>query len=771
MADTATNKGTDADHGDIGPAPPPAISILPRATQMPPPQDQAEASMNAHSAPLPPTPPPRRTALSHGVASLPSSSSATAHSTATLQPPRNPPLPLVPQQIMSPPLGTIPQHYQPISPGPSILPVDSMRRPSSSTDDEFGPLPQGWERRIDTVGRPYYVDHNTRNTTWKRPSSQQTKVDSIQQVTASPQIDWRQSQARTLPIDGFGSMDALQQALPQPGSSAGPGSPTTVQHVAHTHISQITPHLHHAYGIPTATMPSQQAAQLQASQQNAARQTPLPPGWQMHYTADGRPYFVDHNTRTTTWHDPRITLMQRNTELQRQAHAALANGGVLNQEQITVLLEAISRQSQELLGNLPAGWEMRMMPHGRTYFVDHNTKSTSWDDPRLPSSLEQDAPKYKQDFRQKLVFLRTQPHMRLQPSQCQIAVRRDNIFEDSYSEIMKLPAPYLRNRLMITFTGEAGKDFGGLSREFFFFLSHEMFNPFYCLFEYSASDNYTLQINPNSGINPNHLNYFRFVGRIVGLAIFHQKYIDAFFISAFYKMLLRKRITLQDLQSVDLLLYNNLQWALQNPIDDMEFTFSTDEDQFGMTVTVDLKTNGRNILVTDGNKEEYVDLFVKHRIYERVQDQFNAFSAGFHEIIPFEIISVFDERELELLIAGTTEVDVDDWKKHTDYRTYTADDQVVKWFWKCVTGWDSEKKARLLQFVTGTSRVPISGFKDLQGADGPRRFTIEKAGDERGLPKSHTCFNRIDLPEYKTFETLEQKLTMAVEETQGFGEQ
>ena len=152
--------------------------------------------------------------------------------------------------------------------------------------------------------------------------------------------------------------------------------------------------------------------------------------------------------------------------------------------------------------------------------------------------------------------------MRIQPGQCQITVRRDNIFEDSYAEIMKLPAHHLRNRLMITFSGEAGKDFGGLSREFFFLLSHEMFNPFYCLYEYSASDNYTLQINPNSGINPNHLNYFRFVGRVVGMAIFHQKYIDAFFISAFYKMLLRKKITLQDLQGVDLQLYNNLQWAL-----------------------------------------------------------------------------------------------------------------------------------------------------------------------------------------------------------------
>lgn len=54
--------------------------------------------------------------------------------------------------------------------------------------------------------------------------------------------------------------------------------------------------------------------------------------------------------------------------------------------------------------------------------------------------------------------------------------------------------------------------------------------------------------------------------------------------------------------------------------------------------------------------------------------------------------------------------------------------------------WPVETKSRLLQFVTGSSRLPVNGFRDLQGSDGPRRFTIEKAngGDRGALPKSHT---------------------------------
>jgi E3 ubiquitin-protein ligase NEDD4 len=154
---------------------------------------------------------------------------------------------------------------------------------------------------------------------------------------------------------------------------------------------------------------------------------------------------------------------------------------------------------------------------------------------------------------------------------------------------------------------------------------------------------------------------------------------------------------------------------------------------------------------------------VEYRTTKRIQEQYTAFMEGFNELIPQELINVFDERELELLIGGISEstfpslyhaspqtthlplpaVDVDDWVKFTDYRGYSTDDQVIKWFWQCIRSWPAERKSRLLQFVTGTSRIPVNGFKDLQGSDGPRRFTIEKSGDPSQLPKSHTCFNRV----------------------------
>ena len=89
-----------------------------------------------------------------------------------------------------------------------------------------------------------------------------------------------------------------------------------------------------------------------------------------------------------------------------------------------------------------------------------------------------------------------------------------------------------------------------------------MFNPFYCLFEYAAHDTYTLQINPHSGINPEHLNYFQFVGRVMGLAIFHQRFLDAFFIPPLYKMMVNKKVTVHDMESVDADYHRSLVWMM-----------------------------------------------------------------------------------------------------------------------------------------------------------------------------------------------------------------
>ena len=176
-----------------------------------------------------------------------------------------------------------------------------------------------------------------------------------------------------------------------------------------------------------------------ANNNQAYSDVPLPLGWEERTTAEGRPYFVDHTTRTTTWVDPRRNVTQQN-----------------------VAAQASSTNAQ--LGPLPSGWEMRLTSTGRVYFVDHNTRTTAWDDPRLPSNVDDNAPQYKRDYRRKVVYFRSQPKMRQLPGKCDVKVRRNRVLEDSYAAVMAHHGEDLKRRLMVNFEGEDGLDYGGVSR-------------------------------------------------------------------------------------------------------------------------------------------------------------------------------------------------------------------------------------------------------------------------------------------------------------------
>ncbi|OAV94799.1 hypothetical protein PTTG_01048 [Puccinia triticina 1-1 BBBD Race 1] len=696
--------------------------------QPPPPSNESSSSLNATSTPTP----THSSTLSTASPSPTNTPGSTSSANSELTSPSHISPTTVPSTSTSSTAGTM-------SNPSTVTGNSSTNRNYSTTEDQYGPLPTGWERRVDHLGRTYYVDHNTRATTWTRPP--RSTEAQVNQANAAQANDRQRMNNRTL------ADDLLAEGAT---TISGTSSTAMTPHASSTASPSVSE------STPAATSTSTPAAAGSGSAATATIQGgsttagwgPLPAGWEQRFTPEGRPYFVDHNTRTTTWVDPRRQQLLR----------------VMGPNGNNVQPQAVSQ-----LGPLPSGWEMRLTSTARVYFVDHNTKTTTWDDPRLPSSLDQNVPQYKRDFRRKLIYFRSQPALRPNPGQCHVKIRRSHIFEDSYAEIMRQQPNDLKKRLMIKFDGEDGLDYGGVSREFFFLLSHEMFNPFYCLFEYSAVDNYTLQINPHSGVNPEHLNYFKFIGRVLALAIFHRRFLDAYFITSFYKMILKKKIALADMESVDAEIFRSLTWMLENDITDViENSFSVEDEKFGEVVTIDLKENGRNMPVTEENKKEYIELITQWRIEKRVVEQFRAFLSGFHELIPQELINVFDERELELLIGGMSDIDVDDWIKHTDYRGYQPDDQVIKWFWQAVRAWPAEKKSRLLQFTTGTSRIPVNGFKDLQGSDGPRRFTIEKAGEITQLPKSHTCFNRLDLPPYPNFDQLEQKISFAIEETLGF---
>lgn len=337
------------------------------------------------------------------------------------------------------------------------------------------------------------------------------------------------------------------------------------------------------------------------------------------------------------------------------------------------------------------------------------------------------------DFDNKRTYFTKQIHSRLHQQRhiqppLQLNVRRDQVFLDSYKALYFKSADEMKyGKLNIRFTGEEGVDAGGVTREWFQVLARGMFNPDWALWQPVAADRTTFHPNPLSWINGEHLLYFKFIGRIIGKALHEGRVLDCHFSRAVYKRLLGKEPNLKDLESMDLDYYKSLVWILENDITDViTEDFSVIEEQFGEEKVVDLIPNGRNIPVTEENKKEYVNAQVRYRLTTSVQEQLEHFVRGFHDIIPAELVAIFDEQELELLISGLPEIDVDDWKAHTEYHNYSANSPQITWFWRIVRGMSNEERAKLLQFVTGTSKVPLNGFKDLEGMQGNTLFSIHK---------------------------------------------
>ncbi|XP_063792481.1 E3 ubiquitin-protein ligase HUWE1 isoform X3 [Pseudophryne corroboree] len=354
-----------------------------------------------------------------------------------------------------------------------------------------------------------------------------------------------------------------------------------------------------------------------------------------------------------------------------------------------------------------------------------------------------------------------------------VHVRRDHVFEDSYRELHRKSPEEMKNRLYIVFEGEEGQDAGGLLREWYMIISREMFNPMYALFRTSPGDRVTYTINPSSHCNPNHLSYFKFVGRIVAKAVYDNRLLECYFTRSFYKHILGKSVRYTDMESEDYHFYQGLVYLLENDVSTLgyDLTFSTEVQEFGVCEVRDLKPNGANILVTEDNKKEYVHLVCQMKMTGAIRKQLAAFLEGFYEIIPKRLISIFTEQELELLISGLPTIDIDDLKSNTEYHKYQSNSIQIQWFWRALRSFDQADRAKFLQFVTGTSKVPLQGFAALEGMNGIQKFQIHR--DDRStdrLPSAHTCFNQLDLPAYESYEKLRHMLLLAIQEcSEGFG--
>ncbi|XP_064545143.1 ubiquitin-protein ligase E3A [Drosophila montana] len=350
-----------------------------------------------------------------------------------------------------------------------------------------------------------------------------------------------------------------------------------------------------------------------------------------------------------------------------------------------------------------------------------------------------------------------------------LTVRRDQLINDALIglELVAMSNPKdLKKQLVVEFVGEQGIDEGGVSKEFFQLIVEEIFNPAFGMFvQQEETNNMWFNATPfENGAQ------FTLIGIIIGLAIYNNVILAVNFPMVVYRKLMGYRGTFYDLSDWSPTLYKSLKTMLDYQGQDMEEVFEQTfkisySNVFGELVEHELVPHGSEVLVGQHNKRLFVNLYSDFLLNVNIQQQFKAFRKGFEMVTdesPLKLL--FRPEEIEKLVCGSREFDFVELEHSTEYEGgYTEETQIVRDFWSIVHAMPHESKRKLLEFTTGSARVPVGGLKCL-------RLLITRHGpDSDRLPTSHTCFNVLLLPEYSSKEKLEERLLKAINYSKGFG--
>ncbi|KAI1887409.1 hypothetical protein AGOR_G00190000 [Albula goreensis] len=342
-------------------------------------------------------------------------------------------------------------------------------------------------------------------------------------------------------------------------------------------------------------------------------------------------------------------------------------------------------------------------------------------------------------------------------------VRREHLVSDALRELTIYSDIDLKKPLKVIFDGEEAVDAGGVTKEFFLLLLKELMDPVYGMFTQNTDSN-LLWFSDKCFVEH---NWFHLIGIVCGLAIYNSTVVDLHFPLALYKKLLGVTPTLEDLKELSPTEGRSLQQLLDYDGEDVEETFCLNfaitREYYGLTEVKELVPEGENITVNKGNREEFVEAYLKYVFTDSVEELYSAFSSGFLKVCGGKILSLFQPSELMAMVVGNNNYNWEEMEKNAVYKgEYSASHPTVKMFWEVFHEFPLEKKKQFLLFLTGSDRIPIHGMASL-------RIVIQStAAEEHYLPVAHTCYNLLDMPRYQTKDTLRQRLTQAVEQYEGF---
>ena len=226
------------------------------------------------------------------------------------------------------------------------------------------------------------------------------------------------------------------------------------------------------------------------------------------------------------------------------------------------------------------------------------------------------------------------------------------------------------------------------------------------------------------------------------------------FVLIIYKLILHEEVTFEDLVFIDTPLYKSLK-----NLKDMNYS---NYEDLGLFYSIEQKDNKNNIhsfnLIKNGNEIpiKNIDDYINKRIdfmISQIEIFCNEIRKSLYNLIPKTILEKLTSDELELIINGKPFIDIDEWKTFTEYREpYNKNSKVIIWFWEIMNTSNQNQLSNFLQFSTGSKRVPRNGFAGLESNRGNiSRFTIVQipyVSKNKNYIKAHTCFNRIELPNF-----------------------
>lgn len=350
-----------------------------------------------------------------------------------------------------------------------------------------------------------------------------------------------------------------------------------------------------------------------------------------------------------------------------------------------------------------------------------------------------------------------------------LSVHRDFILEESVDHLWCIQEKNIRSVMRINFLDESAVDAGGVHREWILLLNELLVESELKLFLCRNHAEMSYYLNPTSlhDVGPEHLKYYFAVGRLIGRVLLEGGTWSFHLSTPLLKIILGQPVTFQDLEFFDPEMYTSLRWILENDgVESLGLDLSVcEKTQSGDVIIVDLVEDGREIAVTDANKMAYVERKYKYTLFESVSAQLYALLKGVYEVIPQDLLILYDVEEFDYLLCGTDEIDVEDWRAHTTHSLNLNGTRVMQWFWDEVAAMSNEYRRRLFVFATGSSRVPLSGFRGLTSYDG-RLCPFTLKGVTHLTEKyivSHSCFNRLDLPLYRSREELHTVLFAILE--------